>query len=515
LKSLIVLWTVLLQDLGEWCHTSTSRDIEKAAVRFEHEGLSFLTITLPAFCRDLEKGLEDGFVGPDLFAGFKRRGRLPRFLGEFMDLVFDRGTGCLLRDPSVDSVQAMRQITLLYSKVLVECSDARKQAAIDGYLQCETEIKRHDRIRSSTLQLFGRSVRATGALHNQVLVPQGRSAEGICNTLSTQRTAGNGSSGGQLPSRRTYGLGNGCSAPLVPDLSGLERISCLLFRDALAEMDRLCYDGNLYGKHGPGATADGLRGNSKFDLTEWPFRLQLEFPYWEHAVASPRFVECEQPGRIDLLLPGDERPVKVVLVPKTLKTPRVIAEEPTAMMFMQQALAEPLTDLLERPVLATQTPGDYPNQRVWQPHRGMIGFRNQAPNQELAKKGSLEGNLATLDLSEASDRVSNQHVLAMFARFPHFSRAVQACRSRKADVLHMDGSLQRIRLSKFASMGSALTFPVEAMVFLSMVFLGIESVVKHPLTRRDVRSFAGQVRVYGDDIIVPVEFVPSVIAIEG
>nr|QDH90208.1 MAG: RNA-dependent RNA polymerase [Leviviridae sp.] len=49
------------------------------------------------------------------------------------------------------------------------------------------------------------------------------------------------------------------------------------------------------------------------------------------------------------------------------------------------------------------------------------------------------------------------------------------------------------------------------MVFLSLVFLGIERGLNRQLTRRTLESFQGSVRVYGDDIICPVEFVPSVI----
>jgi hypothetical protein len=59
-------------------------------------------------------------------------------------------------------------------------------------------------------------------------------------------------------------------------------------------------------------------------------------------------------------------------------------------------------------------------------------------------------------------------------------------------------------------MGSALCFPMEAMIFLSIVFLGIQDELNRTLTRKDILSFRDMVRVYGDDIIVPVEFVQSV-----
>lgn len=137
----------------------------------------------------------------------------------------------------------------------------------------------------------------------------------------------------------------------------------------------------------------------------------------------------------------------------------------------------------------------------------LVENTHQEPNQLLAKEGSITGELATLDLSEASDRVSNLHVLGLFSSHPLLSELVQACRSTKADV----PGFGEIPLAKFASMGSGLCFPVEAMVFATIVFCGIEDDLNRQLTRDDIKSYKGRVRIYGDDIIVPVEHVSSVI----
>jgi hypothetical protein len=209
---------------------------------------------------------------------------------------------------------------------------------------------------------------------------------------------------------------------------------------------------------------------------------------------------------MSVLSPGDELPVWVTDVPKTLKTPRLIAIEPTAMQYMQQGILEVLNTEFRNDDFA----------------RDLVSSDSQLPNRRLAKQGSYDGSLATLDLSEASDRVSNQHVRHLFRNYRDLFAAVDATRSRKADVLG-----KTIRLAKFASMGSATTFPVEALVFCTVVFMGIErgaAVVGLPcpgpdstldwerwdrprrLTRRDVYTLLGQVRVYGDDIIVPAEY---------
>jgi len=149
--------------------------------------------------------------------------------------------------------------------------------------------------------------------------------------------------------------------------------------------------------------------------------------------------------------------------------------------------------------------------------RNFVMFERQEPNQRLALEGSLSGALATLDLSEASDRVSNQHVRSLLRNHRHLRHAVDATRSRKADVpceFDREGTpikYRTIRLAKFASMGSALCFPFEAMVFITIMFVGIEKSLSRHLTMKDIESFYGRVRAYGDDLIVPVEHVLPVI----
>jgi hypothetical protein len=60
-------------------------------------------------------------------------------------------------------------------------------------------------------------------------------------------------------------------------------------------------------------------------------------------------------------------------------------------------------------------------------------------------------------------------------------------------------------------MGSALCFPIEAMVFTTIVFAAIAYECRTPVNRRLIMSMRGKVRVYGDDIVVPVEYVSRVI----
>jgi hypothetical protein len=427
LKSLMLLWHKVLHELGDLSCVSTAKDYEYVLSRVRDEGDSFLTITLPSFGEGLEKALSLGEASPGLFPAFKKgRGCLPAFLQGFSGLIFDPVSGRLLDSPSIDAIFAIRQLSGMFKKILLPCSEEREVKAIERYIECERGIRESDSSFSPELR---------------------------------QR---------------------------------FRRMSNLLFREIFTDMDRKVYADEVLPKHGPGKTADGLLGNKKFLQTVWTERLEPYFPFgWYGLPVAPGAYREYRSSSVRYLDPGAELPVKVVTVPKTLKTPRIIAIEPTCMQYTQQALLEQLVELIESSHVLN----------------GMIGFRDQTINNRLARLGSLTGSYATLDLKEASDRVSNQHVLEMLANFPWFSGAVQACRSRKADV----PGHGVIRLAKFASMGSALCFPFEAMIFLTIIFLSFEKSANRQFTRSDIRRFSRHVRVFGDDIIVPTDMAPSVI----
>jgi hypothetical protein len=382
-----------------------------------------LTITLPGFGKDFQKGLDQGWVDRRLFTGFRWKGGLPVFLRGFLDRVFDRNSGLLLDDPCIDAILAIRQLTLMFGKIEIPCSDTRVRDAMREFIKCEQDVRVADRKRSQS------------------------------------------------------------------EMADFKRVSAMLFANAFSEVDRKIYNMEVSPKHGPGHTADRLKGNEKYRQTTWPARLEKIFPSGEFLLPNWRYYDSLE--RVDILEPEAEIPVRVVSVPKTLKTPRIIGIEPTAMQYAQQAVLPLILHSLSRDDNLDT----------------MLGFSDQTPNQRMAREGSCKGTLATLDLSEASDRVSNQLVRAMLSNHPHLHEAVDATRSRKADV----PGHGVVRLSKFASMGSALCFPIEAMVFLTIVFIGLEQGLNRPLRKRDIKMFRDQVRIYGDDILVPVDMVHPVV----
>jgi hypothetical protein len=421
LKSLMSLWSSMAEESAMRCCTSATRDINTVSSRVEREGLSFLTITLPDLGKSIQKWIDLGQAGTH--PSFRKDGSLPRFLGGYLSRVFDRDTGLLLTDPCIDSIIALRQLTLMFGKILLPCSPARVRRAMRGYVECEQEVRQVD--------------------------------------MELSRS----------------------------DFDEFVTTSNLLFREVFTQMERDLYYGQILPKHGPGAVADNLTSNGKYSNTNWTRRLEHVLPSFEYLVPNLHF--RDELDKVIFLEPGSEVPVKVTPVPKTLKTPRIIAIEPTCMQYMQQALLRCFLNAHKRDELLS----------------GLIGFDDQFPNQDLARRGSLNGETATLDLSDASDRVSNQLVRAMLSQWPLLSEAVDATRSRRAEV---EGH-GVIRLAKYASMGSALCFPIEAMVFTTLIFLGIQKSLNMTMTRKDIYSFRHLVRVYGDDLIVPVDHVPTIV----
>nr|UJQ84925.1 MAG: hypothetical protein 3 [Leviviridae sp.] len=454
MKTLTSLWSVTANELAVRCRTSATLDIKYVEGRAKHEGLWFLAVTLANYGKAVEKWLNHGFVVPSDVPGFKRtpgrRNGLPQFLGGFLGRVFCADSGVLLDSPDIEAIYAIRQLTLMFSKIALPAaprkgkanrrdrprvvSEGREQLAMAGYVQCEQELKESDRN----------------------LDPQ-------------------------------Y-------------LAEFQEMAALLFGEVFSKVDRDIYHARLIPKHGPGAVADHKSSNEKWNQRTWPARLQRVFPAEEFVISNLKRGSDDKSlprerldDELELLEPGSEIPVRVITVPKTLKTPRIIAIEPTAMQYAQQAVLRSFLSAIKEDGFLSR----------------VIGTTDQEPNRQMACAGSHSGDLATLDLSEASDRVSNEHVLAMTRDWPHLCEALQASRSRKARV----PGHGVIRLTKYASMGSALCFPMEEMVFLTIIFLGIQRELSTPLSRAElIKLFSSRVRVFGDDLIVPVAHVHGVVS---
>lgn len=269
-----------------------------------------------------------------------------------------------------------------------------------------------------------------------------------------------------------------------------------VFGASLRRIESAVSSGSIIPSHGPGSTADRLSGNRKYDSGYWTERLNRSFPVADYLLAG--YSHEEVLDRVQIIEPGAEMPVRVITVPKTAAKARIIAMEPTNVQYVQQALWSEF-----RAVFSGGSP--------------FVDFSDQGLNRELARKGSLDGSLATLDLSEASDRVAVEVVEYLFGDYPSLQQALLDSRSTHATL--PDG--RTIALSKFASMGSATCFPVESIVFAT---IAIDAVVRQ-LTAHESRVALGELpnhprsgwlarelRVFGDDIVVPTRYVHNVIS---
>jgi hypothetical protein len=511
MKRLTTLWRELAIETASWCGTSATLDIKTVERRVELEGESFLTISLPRFCKSFERSLELGSIDRNLFAGFQLRGGLPLFLGGFLGQIFDTH-GTLLPEPNIDCIRAVRQLTLVFGKIERMCSDARTFHAMRRFVEIEAELKAVD---TSSLEEFLPLFRKASTL---LWADTFANIENLLNDTHQLKNQWLMSSSVEelqgYDDKRVIVHSDPDSGPVADPMDvilglpqdGLRFAANFIKRNGKLLVVREVVDPArhslfLVPRHGPGATADRLRGNAKFSVDQWPLRLESVFPYGDYALPSWR--SYYQLDRVQFLEPGAEVPVKVTPVPKTDKTPRIIAEEPTAVQYCQQALFHQIVDGIENgSKLPPPLGGKSCNLGGW-----FVGFQDQETNRFLALKGSHDGSLATLDLSEASDRVLNEHVLLLFERFPRLSEAIQATRSTKARV----PGHGVIPLLKFASMGSALCFPVEAMVFSTIVLCAIAYERRVPMDRAFLMEMRGKVRVYGDDIVVPVDSVQRVI----
>lgn len=151
-------------------------------------------------------------------------------------------------------------------------------------------------------------------------------------------------------------------------------------------------------------------------------------------------------------------------VPKKSDIDRCACKEPDLNMFMQKGV------------------GDYLRRCL---RREGINLNDQTVNQKLARKGSIDDSLSTLDLSSASDSVTCSLVELLLPDL--WSSLLFSLRS---PVTLIDGAEHRNEM--LSSMGNGFTFELESLLFYS-ILRGVAY----------FRGIPGIISVYGDDLILP------------
>lgn len=230
--------------------------------------------------------------------------------------------------------------------------------------------------------------------------------------------------------------------------------------------------------HGPGAVADRLKHWGKMAFKAFYPDVEKVFPFYEWFVPSLSAVAERDPST----LLEQRRLARVVLVPKDSRGPRLISCEPASLQYLQQGIKDGLVKIIESHPLT----------------KGHVNFTDQTINRRYALWGSMGAGWATLDMKDASDRVSLALVERIFEHVPGFLSYLLSTRSVETEL--PDGRV--VKLNKFAPMGSALCFPVESLVFFLLavsvlVCLDGANQTEEMKISRIIRS----VWVYGDDMI--------------
>lgn len=151
-------------------------------------------------------------------------------------------------------------------------------------------------------------------------------------------------------------------------------------------------------------------------------------------------------------------------VPKTSDIDRCACKEPDINMFLQKGIGGAIRRALRRVG---------------------VDLNDQSVNRNYARKGSIDGSLATLDLSSASDSVTTGLVELLLPDI--WFSVLNQLRSPVTDVF---GEPHRNEM--FSSMGNGFTFELESLLFYAIA-----------RTTAYFRGISGSISVYGDDIIVP------------
>lgn len=229
--------------------------------------------------------------------------------------------------------------------------------------------------------------------------------------------------------------------------------------------------------HGPGAST-----TSKDKWSRWYPAIDSCYPYGDY------FGFLNEPdSHVDAAALTDEHiTAKLMPVPKDGRGPRLICVHPAESIWIQQGLRLNL----ERAISCERVERHSRSSRVAWPV-GHVHFDDQTVNGSMALSSSLSREFATIDMKEASDRVSDVLVQILFGRK---YKSFGCCRAQKYYVSGSHYKPKDTNIHSYAPMGNATTFPVQSLVFWAICVASMQS---HGFHQPD------SVYVFGDDIVVP------------
>lgn len=515
-----------------------SRDEKRLAQLIKERGIGVFTLDLPALDNLLLQALENGrlIVEGALSKRASKTILVPRLFRGLWLRIFDNG-GNLRELVDSNSILFLRQILCLGKKLELGCSEQRRKAVVSKYYDIEAEI-----------------IAPTLAWDNDFL---GHDSE-IDSVSLTDSICSSSESQSFLPNDMLEYY----ERDRTHDLLRRMQQNADFFSTALGTFDPYQFSdeiSNNYSgiglRHGPGAVADQSQREYKYEFPSWSAKLQKLYPYEHFGIVgvgrveqgsilcqpdlfskhSDKNVSDKSERGVSLVLPSDcsescdgllpivaniqsggdgipsvhqdrgtprfgstripsrhEFPSRLIAVPKTARGPRLIASESVAHQWCQQLtkrfLEERLSSLFDN---------------------NFIAFRRQDLSGNLVQRASLTRRLTTVDLASASDRLSCHVVERVFRRNKSLLRSLHATRTRwMVDTVSVQPNF--LKLKKFASQGTAVTFPIQTIVFFlaaltSSGFLATKE--SDFLCNKRICNSLGRlrnkVRVFGDDIILP------------
>ncbi len=426
------------------------RDESRLLSTVKSRGIRFITIDLPAYGKHFDRCLSDGRLTPSSIPCFGWSGKGTRshaFLRGLVLRVFE-ADGVLKSHPCVDSIFFLRQLFYAAKKIKMDCSEKVRESTLQRYIDQERSL------RPSSLNWLGDRLDDRGC--------------------------------GNLRIDDFRNCDRGPTADLFQDSA-----PSAAFCDTVHQVaDRVFSSFGTFEpmewrpKHGPGAVGDRPEGKFKYNFPTWSTRLESVFPYADLAFANHgEWADSLANGEV--IAVSDDLPSVALTVPKSQKAPRIIAKEPTANMWCQQIVR----DYLERSVQKSFL-------------RDVIHFGDQSYNGDAALSSSSTGTHWTVDLSDASDRVSLWLVERLVRSNKTLLTALHASRSTICKVQTREGT-NFVRMKKFAPQGAATTFPLQSIVYSIFALSAVLYSRGWKVTPRNLKRVSQEVLVFGDDTVIP------------
>ncbi|UJQ85699.1 MAG: putative replicase protein [Hampduvirus faecihabitans] len=444
------------------------RDRSRVSSLAEHRGLPVFTLDLPALGKHFDKCLSEGaYVKPDLPISrtIKASDAIPRLFSGLLLRVFHLD-GMLRQEPCVDAIAFLRQLYALGKKVRIDCEERKVYETVQDFYTVDLALP--------AASLDWKDAWKEGIdCHSRSLHFRGYCERGVQLELDLHGHNRSREYTSSDESHRDDPLEDIQLGGLLDTL----QLTADLVSTTLGSFDPMSYRP----KHGPGAVSDQKGKSYKYDFPQWSDQLEAVFPQAEFAYANYA-IWAEQGGLDSTSTPTS----KLICVPKTQKGPRLIASEPVAHQWCQQVIWKFLEERVAKTWISNS-----------------LTFRDQRGNQVFAQQASKTGSHWTVDLSAASDRVSCRFVERLFRRSPDLLRALIAVRTPYISQ-EIDRACPKLyELRKFTTMGSACTFPVESIGFLTIALSAVLHVRKIRPTFRSLIRISKEVRVFGDDLIIP------------